>query len=382
MKRIKQRTKRHVAFLLALLLCGQLLAGQALAFSDVGPGMEPAFQEAIAAMADRGYLCGVGGDRFAPDDTVTRAMVAAVLYRMAEEPGAYSGSFADVGARDWFREAVNWASARGIMVGVAKDRFAPNDPVTREQLMAALYRFAIYRNAAQETGMDHISSCADFTRISGYAVPAMEWAVQEGLLLLALPESRLYPQALQDRKWLALCLYRFDETVLHQPAADDPLENNCTLLYLSGNSTATLSNTDGQFLTYTRGEYAGTMPVVQESWIVNYDPQVCLTVPNTEVLSIRHQSGPCDWSFLREGAIAAVRGNGIDRVDFYEDNRVLLQGEQMTWTVTGPVTAEGKVLAQITGTANGSVVIAFSGETPAVMADDGTWIVTYLDDVG
>ena len=42
MKRIKQRTKRHVAFLLALLLCGQLLAGQALAFSDVGPGMEPA----------------------------------------------------------------------------------------------------------------------------------------------------------------------------------------------------------------------------------------------------------------------------------------------------------------------------------------------------
>ena len=72
MKRIKQRTKRHVAFLLALLLCGQLLAGQALAFSDVGPGMEPAFQEAIAAMADRGYLCGVGGDRFAPDDTVTR----------------------------------------------------------------------------------------------------------------------------------------------------------------------------------------------------------------------------------------------------------------------------------------------------------------------
>ena len=101
--------------------------------------------------------------------------------------------------------------------------------------------------------MDHISSCADFTRISGYAVPAMEWAVQEGLLLLALPESRLYPQALQDRKWLALCLYRFDETVLHQPAADDPLENNCTMLYLSGNSTATLSNTDGQFLTYTRG---------------------------------------------------------------------------------------------------------------------------------
>ncbi len=194
MKRIKQRTKRHVAFLLALLLCGQLLAGQALAFSDVGPGMEPAFQEAIAAMADRGYLCGVGGDRFAPDDTVTRAMVAAVLYRMAEEPGAYSGSFADVGARDWFREAVNWASARGIMVGVAKDRFAPNDPVTREQLMAALYRFAIYRNAAQETGMDHISSCADFTRISGYAVPAMEWAVQEGLLLLALPESRPIPK--------------------------------------------------------------------------------------------------------------------------------------------------------------------------------------------
>ena len=54
----------------------------------------------------------------------------------------------------------------------------------------------------------------------------------------------------------------------------------------------------------------------------------------------------------------------------------------MTWTVTGPVTAEGKVLAQITGTANGSVVIAFSGETPAVMADDGTWSVTYLDDVG
>nr|WP_173023491.1 MULTISPECIES: InlB B-repeat-containing protein [unclassified Pseudoflavonifractor] len=120
---------------------------------------------AVAYVTEAGLFNGVGGGRFAPMDSMTRAMFFTVLHRMSGEDTGEAGE-------TWYSSAMEWAMALGITDGTA-----PEADITREQLAVMLYRYA----GAEKTRAD-LSGFTDAGSISGWAVEAMHWAVAEGVI--------------------------------------------------------------------------------------------------------------------------------------------------------------------------------------------------------
>ncbi|WP_419057029.1 S-layer homology domain-containing protein, partial [Evtepia gabavorous] len=120
-----------------------------LPFTDVKTG--DWFYEAVQYVYDKGMMTGVSADRFAPASTTTRGMIVTILYRLENEPAVSGGSaFTDVESGAWYADAVAWAAANDIVNGTSATTFAPNSPITREQMATMLYRFAQYK------GMDAV----------------------------------------------------------------------------------------------------------------------------------------------------------------------------------------------------------------------------------
>ncbi len=138
------------------------------------------YRPGVDYVVSAGLMNGVGQRRFAPDQTLTRAQLVTVLYRQAgsPDPGGARNHFPDVPSNTWFTKAVTWASQRGIMLGYPDGRFRPDEPITREQLVTVLYRY----NEAKPAGSDVLSSFPDRGRVSSYARDAMGWAVSCGLI--------------------------------------------------------------------------------------------------------------------------------------------------------------------------------------------------------
>ena len=101
-------------------------------------------------------MSGTSTDTFAPNATLTRAMVAQMLYSLEGKPAAGRADFADVAEGAWYADAISWAAGEGIVSGYG-DTFGPNDPITREQLAAILYRYA--QNEGYKTCLLYTSRC-------------------------------------------------------------------------------------------------------------------------------------------------------------------------------------------------------------------------------
>ena len=162
------------------------------------------YHEAVDYMLHLNLMNGVDADRFAPYGTMTRAMMATVLYRAAGEP-AVSGlsSFVDVPADTWYSDAVAWVQENNIVMGVLADRFAPHDLVTREQLATVLWRSAGCPAADAD-----LTGFADAGQVSGYAAVSMKWAVAEGILK-GDAEGRLNPRARVTRAEFSAVMLRY-----------------------------------------------------------------------------------------------------------------------------------------------------------------------------
>lgn len=131
--------------------------------------------EAIDFAVGGGYMNGVADDRFDPEGTLTRAMLATILYRMSGETGG-THPFTDVPAKEWYADAVAWAYTSGVVNGTSATQFSPEEPVTREQTAAMLYRYAKYMG--QEIGASgNLSVFRDADQVSEYAKVPMRWAV-------------------------------------------------------------------------------------------------------------------------------------------------------------------------------------------------------------
>ena len=153
---------------------------------------------------------GTGIDRFSPNAPLTRAMIVTILYRMAGSPSVSGSSdFTDVAAGKWFAKAVAWAAANGIVNGYGSGLFGPNDPVTREQLAAILYRYAVYGGMTAVTLEENLGSFADTAQLSAYAIQAMNWAVGQGLINGS--GSNLVPKAQATRAQVAAIIHRYLE---------------------------------------------------------------------------------------------------------------------------------------------------------------------------
>ncbi len=138
-------------------------------------------KEPIAFVSSRELFNGVSESEFAPDATMTRAMLATVLHRLEDSPKGGAQSFPDVPAGKWYTDAVAWSAEKGIVQGTTQGLFNPDGPVTREQLATMLYRYA----GATGVNVDAAGSLERFPdkdKVSSYAQTALAWAVGSGIV--------------------------------------------------------------------------------------------------------------------------------------------------------------------------------------------------------
>ena len=177
-------------------------------FADAAPG--DWFYGDLVYVYENGLMDGVSETLFAPDGAVTRGMIVTIMHRLEGGPVVdYLLPFADVDEGAWYAEAVRWAASEGIVTGVSETAFAPDEPVTREQLAAILWRYAKYKGHDVSIGEStNILSYTDFAEISEYAIPAMQWACGEGIIT-GSGEGVLNPRGGASRAEAAAMLARF-----------------------------------------------------------------------------------------------------------------------------------------------------------------------------
>ena len=165
------------------------------------------FAEAVDYAVENGLFSGVSENSFAPDSTMTRAMLVTVLWRAAGEPEADAASFIDVDADAYYAPAVAWAKANGIVNGVSETEFAPNAEVLREQITAILHRFAEYKgfdDAAESVEL----TFADKNEISEYAIDDVQYVVANGYMN-GKDGNKFAAKAAATRAEVATILQRF-----------------------------------------------------------------------------------------------------------------------------------------------------------------------------
>ena len=166
------------------------------------------YHDAVDYAVYAGLFNGTGPDTFHPGMTMSRGMLVTVIYRMAGCPEA-DGTlpFTDVDSTLYYADAVIWAAKNGIVKGVSATEFAPDAPVTREQMMAILLRYAAFKGYAVEDRAD-LSGYTDSGIISPYALEAVQWAVGAGLVN-GRTETTLEPGGYANRAEVAAILTRF-----------------------------------------------------------------------------------------------------------------------------------------------------------------------------
>ena len=145
-------------------------------FTDV-EGVGTWYHEAVDYVLRAGLMDGYGGERFGPNEPLTRAQFVQILFNKAGKPvGNSQLQYNDVAEGEWYTDAIRWAASQGIAGGYGNRTFAPNDNLTREQLAVMLWRYAGSPAATQEL---HFS---DAGNAGGYALDALRWAVANGVL--------------------------------------------------------------------------------------------------------------------------------------------------------------------------------------------------------
>ncbi len=145
-------------------------------FADVPP--ENWASEAVTFAAARELFSGTSETSFSPDETMSRAMLATVLYRLEGQPEqAVMSAYSDVSDGAWYADSIAWAVENGIVSGYGDGQFGPNDSVTREQFVVMLWRYAGSPKASRRD-----LEFADADQVSDYAQEALCWAVENGVL--------------------------------------------------------------------------------------------------------------------------------------------------------------------------------------------------------
>jgi len=174
-------------------------------FSDVTPA--DWFYEPVRYVYENRLFFGVTDTKFQPNTITNRAMLITVLWRMEGMPVVnYLMQYTDVPSDEYYAEAVRWATSEGIASGVSAAEFAPSAPITREQAVTFLYRYAI-RKGYDVSGFSDLRNFTDAAAVSDYAESAMRWACGAGII--RGDEGRLNPTGSATRAQLAAMLYAF-----------------------------------------------------------------------------------------------------------------------------------------------------------------------------
>lgn len=181
--------------------------GKVFPFTDVGES--DWYYDAVSFVYDRGYFSGTGENVFSPNTSMTRAMVATVLHRLAgNEAVSDTGDFADVPAGQWYSQGIAWANRKGIVNGMGGGRYEPDLAVTREQLVTMLYRYQKDYLGADMSSQGTLAAFPDGASVSTWARDAMSWAVG-AKLVSGRDTGHLDPTGTATRAEVATILQRF-----------------------------------------------------------------------------------------------------------------------------------------------------------------------------
>ena len=170
------------------------------------------YADAVAAVTQQGLMNGTSATTFSPEITTSRAMLVTVLWRMAGEPAAASAGFADVAAGSWYAAAADWAYESGVTAGTSETTFSPDVTLTREQAVTMLCNYAAAQGIDTTQSSGSAQSYPDVESVSEWAVQAVDWAVDAGLLT-GTGNGTLAPQGTASRAELATLLVRFADTL-------------------------------------------------------------------------------------------------------------------------------------------------------------------------
>jgi hypothetical protein len=152
------------------------------------------YHTCVDYVIEKQLMTGVGDNQFDPDGTLTRGMLAQILYNQAGKPAVTAENpFSDVGTDQWYYDAVRWAYAQGLVTGYGDGKFGPEDLVTREQLAAILWRAAGSPEPTQTA-----LGFTDAGTVSDYAQKAMLWVNENGIVG-GYTDNTVKPQASASR---------------------------------------------------------------------------------------------------------------------------------------------------------------------------------------
>lgn len=191
---------------------GETPAAPQQTFSDVPPTHWA--YESIEKAAAQGLVTGVGGGKFEPGRTLTRAEFTTMLWRMAGSPAAEkSAGFRDVPADAWFAKAVDWAAEKGYVTGTGDNAFSPSASISRQEAVTILFR---YSGGVSGTELMfsalYDSQFSDSGSIAPWAKSAVDWAVYHGVIT-GTSQTTVSPTATATRAEAAALFVRYSEKI-------------------------------------------------------------------------------------------------------------------------------------------------------------------------
>ena len=352
--------KRFGALLLALILALSLSVTAYAAVEDTGfsdVAADAWYADAVTYVRDNGLMSGTSDTTFTPGGTMTRGMLVTTLYRMAGSPLLENEDlgypFADVPGDAWYADGVYWARLAGVVGGYSEDQFGPDDPVTREQIAAILWRYA--GSPAAESGTDF----ADEGSISAYATQAVDWARANGIVN-GVEDNRFLSQSSATRAQVATILRNY-LTMEEAGEPEAPAGSRVLVAYFS--ATGNTEAVAGYIAQATGGDLFEITPA---------DPYTSDDLNWTDENSrvVYEYENPDE----RDTELAA------DTPDGWEDYDVIFLGYPIwwydaAWPVDGFVEANdftGKtVIPFCTSSSSG---LGESGSRLAELADAGDWL--------
>lgn len=182
-------------------------------YTDVKKGSW--YESSVIFLSNRGIVSGISDTEYDPNGKVTRAQLCQTLYAMQEKPEVDGkNSFTDVPEGKWYSDAVSWCASHGYVSGYTDHTFRPNQVISRQQMAVILSKFnddVEYQpkeDYYDDYYTDPFTKYIDAPEISGYAKPAMAWAV-ENKLISGMGEGRLDPKGEVTRAQMAVMLKRF-----------------------------------------------------------------------------------------------------------------------------------------------------------------------------
>ena len=207
-KKIRKKNQRIIitGLILSLILSFPCTALEGeLPFQDVS--CDDWYYEGVSYVYQNRVMAGTCDIAFSPDMTTTRGMIVTILHNMEGRPEAKKPHFEDVPTGRYYAPSVFWASEQGIVSGYSSKSFGPNDPVTRQQFVAILYRYADWKGF-ERNGAKSIDEFRDASKARSYAKPALQWAYGNGLLT-GMPNHTIAPEGEASRAQIAQIFMRF-----------------------------------------------------------------------------------------------------------------------------------------------------------------------------